>query len=299
MLELKRDVRVRFTLIWTFIGFCTFTGLMMSSSYAATETDTTAIGQNTATTSRSSLEMVKEKVGVSYYGIYYGPPASDPGASKQVNEWGKPTTNQYFLNYLSLSYKATKSLLPGITVMSTYTPVRGQDLTLLDPYLRLTDTKMISSGNWTLYSELREFLPVTRASHNAHKMSTLGTFQWLTYNVPHTRFSVGFWAKFYWSVFGSSAAPGTGDDYQAFFRPQVFYSFTPTLAGSLYYEMTGNHTLGKKAADWHTGYTNVQMGAMWTVVQGLTLNPYLLFNTGGKVTADTTALGAQIFATIL
>jgi hypothetical protein len=274
-----------------------------SSVWAATETQaaatpTSATGQNSAN-ERSAFALLKEKVGVSYYGIYYGPPASDPGSSKQINEWGKPTSNQYFLNYLGLSYKVSKTLLPGITVMSTYSPVRGQDMTLLDPYLRLTDTKLISSGNWSLYSELRHFLPVTKASHNAHKMSTFGTFQWLTYNVPNTRLSVGAWAKFYWTVFGSGALPGAGDDYQAFFRPQMFYTLTPTVAASLYYEMTGNHTLGKSATDWHAGYTNVQLGAMWTVMQGLTLNPYLLFNTGGKVTTDTTALGAQIFATIL
>lgn len=273
--------------------------LLAGSAWAANETHASAVGQSSATTDRSAYQMLKEKVSVGYYGIYYGTPVSDPVSSKQVNEWGKPTSNQFFLNYLSLSYKASKTLLPGITVMSTYTPVRGQDMTLLDPYLRLTDTKLISSGNWTLYSELRHFLPVTKASHNAHKMSTFGTFQWLTYNIPHTRLSIGTWAKFYWTVFGSGALPGSGDDYQAFLRPQIFYTVTPTFAASLYYEMTGNHTLGKSATDWHAGYTNVQLGGMWTVMQGLTLNPYLLFNTGGKVTADTTALGAQIFATIL
>jgi hypothetical protein len=270
-----------------------------SNAQAAEDSQATAVSQNNVGSSRSALEFLREKTSIGYYGIYYGSPVSDPGASRRLNEWGKPTTNQYVLNYLSLSYKASKTVLPGITVMSTYTPVRGQDLTLLDPYLKLTDTKLISSGNWTLYSELRHFLPVTKDSHDKHKMSTLGTFQWLTYNVPNTRFSVGAWAKFYWTIYGSNALPGTGPDYQAFLRPQVFYTIKPNLAASLYYEMYGNHMLGKSATDWYNAGTNVQMGAMWTVVQGLTLNPYLLFNTGGKVTADTTALGAQIFATLM
>lgn len=249
--------------------------------------------------------MLREKTAVSYYGIYYGPPTGDPTASKQVNEWGKPTTSQYFLNYLSMSYKASQTLLPGITVMSTYTPVNGQDMTLLDPYLRITDTQLIKTGNWNLYGELRNFLPVTQASQNAHKMNTLGTFQWLTYNVPHSRFSVGAWAKLYWTLYGSNAAPGvngkptSSTDYQAYLRPQVFYTLTPKLSAALYYEMFANHALGQASDDWYHAGTDVQMGAMWTVFNGITLNPYLQFNTGGKVTTDTTSLGAQIFATVL
>ncbi len=286
-----------------FVVLSCLTAVSAGSAWSATEsnseTKATAVSESSVGSSHSALDLVREKTAVSYYGIYYGPPASDPGSSHQVNEWGKPTTNQNFLNYLSLSYKASKTLLPGITVMSTYTPVRGQDMTLLDPYLRLTDTKLIDSGNWTLYSELRHFLPVTNASHNAHKMSTLGTFQWLTYRIPQTRLSVGAWAKFYWSIYGSAAAPGTGPDYQAYLRPQVFYTISPKFSASLYYEMFGNHKLGKAANDWYNAGTDLQLGGMWTVMQGLTLNPYLQFNTGGKVTADTTSLGAQFFATIL
>lgn len=284
------------------LGLCSilcFITLSTSSAWASEETHASAVSGTSEASSRSALDLIRDKTAISYYGLYYGPSASDPGASKQGNAWGTPKANQFFLNYLSLSYKATKSLLPGITVLSTYTPVRGQDMTLLDPYLRLTDTKLINSGNWTLYSELRHFLPVTKASHDAHKMSTLGTFQWLTYNVPHSRFSVGFWAKYYWTIYGSGAAPSSSNDYQAFFRPQVFYSITPKLAGSLYYEVTSNHFMGNSATNWKKGYSNVQMGAMWTVMQGLTLNPYLLFNTGNRTTSDVTSLGAQIFATIL
>lgn len=267
-----------------------------SNASSNTSGNASAVSETGAGSSRSALQMLHDKTAVSYYGLYYGPSASDP-TSKQGNAWSSPKGDQYFLNYLNLSYKASKTLLPGITVMSTYTPVRGQDMTLMDPYLRLTDTKLINTGNFSLYSELRHFLPVTKASHNAKKMSTFGTFQWVNYNVPNSRFSLGFWAKFYWSLYGSNA-PLTGTDYNAFFRPQLFYSINPKLAASLYYEVTSNHFLGKSASNWKTGYANVQMGAMWTVIQGLTLNPYLLLNTGDRSTSDVASLGAQIFATI-
>jgi hypothetical protein len=278
--------------------------LFAASGWAAEESQQTAVGQSSVGTSRSALDMIRDKTSISYYGIYYGPQATDPSNSRRLNEWGKPAGNQFFLNYLSLSYKANKSVLPGITVMSTYSPVRGQDLTLIDPYLRLTDTQFIHTGNWNLYSELREFLPATKASHNAHKLSTLGTFQWLSYNVPGTRLQVGAWAKFYWSVYGSGAAPGadklgTNYDYQGYLRPQMFYTITPKVSATLYYEMTGNHALGKTATDWYSAGTDVQLGALWTVFNGLMLNPYVQLNTSGNVTPDTTTLGAQIFATIL
>jgi len=281
--------------------------LCAAPAWAAEETQATAVGQSAINTNRSALDAVREKVAVSYYGIYYGASVSDPGASRQTTEWGKTGTNQFFLNYLNLSYKATPTLLPGISVLSTYTPVRGQDMTLLDPYLRLTDTALIRSGHFSLYSELREFLPVTADSHYAHRMSTLGTFQWLTYYIPGTRLSIGAWAKFYWSIYGSQATPiyrsngiyMPSNDYTAFLRPQLFYTITPTVSASLYYEMQATHLLGKSAKSWDNNYTNLQLGSMWSVTQKLTLNPYLLFRTGGKVTTDTTAIGAQIFATIL
>jgi hypothetical protein len=63
--------------------------------------------------------------------------------------------------------------------------------------------------------------------------------------------------------------------------------------------MYGAHQLGKATTNWVRAGTDLQPGAMIQVYPGIILNPYLQISTGGKVSTDSTAIGAQIFATVL
>jgi hypothetical protein len=272
----------------------------MSASFGARAAEQAIHATSVADSGSSQAwDAFKRVTALSYYGVYYGPSVSRMD-SLVPNEYGQTgKTNQFFLNYLTLGVHATDDVSPGIVVMSTYSPVRGQGLTLIDPYLKITDTRMIHTAAFNLYSELRYFVPVTKASHNADLLGKLGTFQAVTYQIAHTPLTVGAWAKFYWDLYGSDAH--AGKNFEAYFRPDLFYQISPKLQAALYYEMFANHFMNSAWQEWDTSglATDVQAGVMWTVAPGVILNPYLQFATGGKVTTDSTALGAQIFATVL
>ncbi len=240
---------------------------------------------------------VRDHTDVSYYGVYYGPSFGNMDA-RISDGYGRQTkTNQYFLNYLNLGYKPQADISAGVTVLSTYSPVMGQGLTALDPYLRLTDKKLVHTQNFNLYSELRFFLPITNDTHNLHKLVTPGTFQAVSYHIPGTRFTLGSWAKLYYSFWDSQAK--VGDDWQAYLKPQVFYSISSKVTAAVYYEMQANHAINQSLGNWHSVLTDLQLGAMWDILPRVDINPYVQVATGSRVGVDTTAVGAQIFVTML
>jgi hypothetical protein len=263
------------------------------------------------------LAKIRSVAELEYYGLYYGPSVSSFSRSFD-DEYGRRLTDQFFLNYFYTGYKVTPDVIPGVTVMSTLVPVEGGNMVMLDPYLRLTTKGLIHGNGLDLYQELRYFVPATDESHNLGKLGTFGVFDALTYQIPHSRFAIGAWAKFYWGFYNEPSAsfsapngihfvtysgvPTPLSNGQMFFRPNLFYTFTPRIQGTLYYEMFASHYLHEDFFNWTHGSgginTDVQVGAMVALVNGFMINPYIVIQTGGAIDAGSTAIGAQIFITV-
>ncbi|MDR3607557.1 MAG: hypothetical protein P4M08_09265 [Oligoflexia bacterium] len=264
----------------------------------------------------STLDKIKSVAELEYYGLYYGPAIGNFSRSYS-NEYGHPLTDQFLLNYIYTGYKVTPNIIPGVTVLSDLEPVSGGNITMLDPYLRLTTKGLFRGNGFDMYQELRYFVPATQESHDLGKLGTFGVFDAVTYQVPNSRFTVGAWGKFYWGFFNEPSTsfafngihyvtykgvPNPLSNGQLYFRPNLFYTFSPRVQGTLYYEMYASHFLHDSFWNWDHGAaginTDVQVGAMVTIVNGLMLNPYIIIQTGGAISTQSTAIGGQIFITL-
>lgn len=273
--------------------------LALLSSFIATaalaETNTT-----TVTTTESSASRLLKQLSVTYFGIYDGFALSGANGLRPGDEYAKTSKAQRLRNYFNAGYKIDQNLVAGLGFDIYYQPVRGQDLTLRDPYLRVNNRKFISSGKFNVAADFRVYLPASRAAHMGHMLAGFRSTQITTYDIPNSRFTVGAFSLVRRNVFNGTALNNdAATQSEAYIGPNVTYKISPKVSLNLLYELAANQHQGQDIFDWNNDGTDLQPGVSWDVTPNLNINPYLNFYTGGKVNADTTSVGMYISATLL
>lgn len=233
-----------------------------------------------------------DSVSVNYFGILYGPSVTEP-TSHQPTANGIPDPERpvFVKNYMTLGYSMSDTLMVSASAYWTWIPVQGQNFAMRDPYLRIANTSLISSGNFNLYADARVHLPVTTISRQNDMLMGFQAFQISSYQVGTSRLSVGAYTSARMNVFGSS---GYGPDLELYLGPNLTYQVSPKVGLTLLYEMGMSHMYGDAPFQFVNDGTDLEPGVNWEITPNLAVNPYLHLTTGEKVTLKTTSFGMTL-----
>ena len=275
----------------------------VSSALAET---TPAVG-----TSETQATSVMDKISASFATSLYGGPAlTDPLSPYAPNvALGRgnrdESTATFLRSGIGANYKLSDTLSVGPTVsfdLKTFSPGEGAALTLLDPYVKLSHSKLISSGNLSLSGSVRLYAPVSTASQNAGIITIVRSDQSLNYTISDSRLSLGLNTFIAGSIVKKatiSVPDETGalksktlNALTVYAGPNVSYQMTPSLAAVLVAEMGASRKMGSGLTDFYTrtDYTNLAPGVSWDIMPGMNFSPALSIPIGQRIALDTTSL---------
>jgi hypothetical protein len=270
------------------------TGMMIATlsgtcAYAVEESPQADVNQSVNGTVGQDTEKASP-FSLFYTNIFYGPSLSSPG-SYQPDSQGNPNLNNpiYTKNFLSASYGFTENMAVTGTMYFLYRPVLGQQLTMMDPSIRVSHAA-IAHTDWgfNIYSDVRWNFGVTDASRQADMIGGAENFNYVSWEIANSRFTTALRIKERYNFYGKR---GAGTDVELYLAPEVRYQLTPTVALTGLYEMQASHQFGDSVSYFTNDGTDFEPGVSWDIVPSLTVNPYLNIQTGGKVSAASTSVG--------
>lgn len=262
---------------------------------------TSAYAENTpAATSDAQATSILQNVSATFITSLKGPAMTDPRSPYMPTASGQRGDSAIlFENLLSTGYKLSDVLSLGPNVPFTFSPVFGTQAGLLDPYLKLSHAKVLSTDNFNLAATLRVYAPISDSSKANGYITILRSDQSMSYSIPNSRFSLGL-STFVALPIAKKAVivnakgePTTLNSTTVYAGPNVSYQITPSLAATLLAEMGASRQYGAGLTDFYarTDYTNLAPGLSWDIMAGMNLSPYLNIPIGYRIAADTTTLG--------
>jgi hypothetical protein len=209
----------------------------------------------------------------SYYAIFYGPALK--GTSKfqpQPNGEPNPLAPLLAKNYASLGYALDDRHFISGTAYWILTPLYEQSRSAMrDPYLRVGNAKLVNSGPFNWYADLRVHFPVTTESRDSDMLSGLQTFHIWTYDF--NRFlTAGLYGSARMNIFGGQ---GSGHDLELYAGPNLNFAVSRKLSLTLLYEANLVHNFGAPALTFANDGNDLEPGVSWDALPNLNLNPYL------------------------
>lgn len=236
---------------------------------------------------------------VSYTNVFFGPPIEAPLAQNQPNDSGETdaadSSHIAMEHYVALGYKFTKSASLSIVPGFKWEPVDPHTTTLYDPYLKLSEGKLISSGNYGMAGQMRVYIPVSDASLDNNAVAGIRLQQVSTYAIPDSRFTLGF------TTFGRGNINSTLNNakgkpnmaFQIYGGPSVEYQLAPTVSLTALYEMQAKSPYGD-VLNFSAAGTDFEPGISWDITPTFNFSPYVDIKSGYRVAADTTTIGWTI-----
>jgi hypothetical protein len=270
---------------------------LMSSGVTFVYAETTP-----AATSEAQTSSLLQNVSASFVTSFKGPALSDPLAPYAPAPDGQRGTDAIlFENLLTSGYKLSDVLTLGPSVAFLVTPVFGKEFTLLDPYLKLSHSKVMSTENFNLAASVRIYAPLSSKSQANGYITNLRSDQSMSYTIPNSRFSLGLNTFIALPiakkavVTNSTGKVTTLNSTTVYAGPNVSYQITPSLAATLLAEMGASRQYGAGLTEFNarTDYTNLAPGMSWDILPGMNLSPYLNIPIGYRIAADTTTLGCD------
>jgi hypothetical protein len=230
-----------------------------------------------------------------YLGLFTGGSLSNPGGSYSPGTDGKPNpaTPQQVENYVSASYKISDTLKVGPRAHFYYSPVQAKNITMFDPLLQITSTDLYSRGNFKLSGYARAYIPVTAESTDAGRQIQLRFLLNPNYDIPHTRFTTGFYAYAQPASFSRFSEKNT--TFTAYLAPYLNYQLTRTVSITSLYEMAAVRAQRQgDLTSFNNGGTDFEPGVNWDVSPNISINPYLNIYTGNQISMDSTSINMLI-----
>lgn len=262
----------------------------LASSHAYAEEEPAGSNESIQTSEEAPVNV--SPIWANYYGIYYGSSLGSP-SSYQATSDGTRDPNRPVLikNFVTAGFDASPDISFAATGYWIYVPMGGQQMLTQDPSVRMAFNQIIHTDNFNWYGDIRADFPVTSSSRDADLLAAGETFHFVSYNIPNSRWSTGFYAKVRYNYFGKR---GTGNDFDLYFAPLANYQISPKVMLTMLYETGGNHYFGQQAFELNNDGTDFEPGIAWEISQGLTFNPYLNLFPGDKVSWKTTSVGATL-----
>lgn len=266
-------------------------------------------------------DFLEKKLALSYSGEFYGPSVDNPFGYERPIDGSRSTAVEgvYLYNTISVGYKLSSSAKAVVIPRFNWAPGVGDgyqnDATLLDPRVGVSDSKLISSGNFNMYGAAQVELGVTTASRERNKLFAPRVVGDAVYSIPSSRFSLGSIVvgkvTFYTSnedenvvltnptsVVIPTGIDGRGSDVNAAFAPYLTYQLSSTIAPILRWEL--NTKLVRGTTSFQGDGTPIKFLVSVDSIPRVNLTPYIAYDTsaqggGGEMGANTT-FGAELSA---
>jgi hypothetical protein len=235
-------------------------------------------------------ELAPGKFSAAYYAVFYGPSLQHPGSSLQATPSGDPDPNRPIIikNFFNLGYSLTKDITLNGTAYWIHTPVKGHDLTLGDPSLRLAHNRLIHTDQFNIYADVRVHFAVTKPSRHADLLTSFQSFQITSYQFKNFPLSIGAYTSIKTNLYGKE---GAGSDVELYFGPNLSYQLTPSIAFTLLYETGASHAYGDDTNELVADGSDLQPGLALMLGDNLFLNPFLNIYTNKQISLRSTSFG--------
>lgn len=281
------------------------TTLMLKKSSAILALATSLIaGSALADTDHTSTLSAKtvapkliDKLTISYLNVFYGPSIAEPIARVQPDSTTgalDPSSPLLMKNYLSVGYKINDRLTLSPTAYWLWEPVEPHTFTIRDPYVRLSNSKFLSSGKLNVAADVRLAAPVSEASRDVNRITTIASKQIATYELGKVTAGVVTYGAFHLQTKSLTSAGKGAKNLEFYAGPNVEYKLLPTLSATLLYEVGMSHLQGASLGSFNNDGTDLEPGLSWDITPSINFSPFLDFKTGQRVAADTTTLGAVL-----
>lgn len=242
-----------------------------------------------------------KNVTASYSGVIYGSPLSDITSPYTPTTDGKLDTSfpTQIENQLGAAYKITDTLKVGAQLHFFYKPVMGQEFTMKDPQIQLTEGSLISAGNFKMSAYTRVYLPFTDESNKKDRLTSVRFFVSPSYAVSDFTFGVyGFLQPSFYGTVGSRMS------LTAYMGPNVNYQLNKDLGLWALYEIAASHSKDMEGiTSFGHDSTNLQVGASYDVLPGFNLSPYILTYPSNSastgITWDNTSINLSLSAKLM
>jgi hypothetical protein len=261
----------------------------------------------------STYQWLHKNIEMSYFGVYRGAALGDLGNSYQPNLQGNPDPSfgaQGVESFITTGYKfgEDKTWMIGMNTHFFYnaaaqpSPVAGQQINagieMLNPSIELTKSNIINSNGWKLKGYLFGQLPVSQydvigsaVSPGAGGITAIEVAGNLTYDIPGTRWTVGYYTYITNYIYAPSSTNATGYRTIKYYgAPNANYQITPTVAGTLWIDgLQVTRAQGTPFLGGLSNYTtDIEPGIAWDIIPGnLTVNPVINFYPGYPTLAAT------------
>ncbi len=262
--------------------------------------------QTSTTSPQAAAPSLMDKIKVSYVNLFTGAAISDPLSSYQPNQdvgRGSKGDLLALTNWLGAKYKLTDDVAAGVVANFTLDPVQSHTFTMKDPYVKLENGKLINSGNFNVYADLRLAPGVTSKSQSANRWLSVTSKQNTTYEVPNTRVTLGVLSILQANAFSGPAQTKAGDVTQKDFvveaYPNISYKLGANISATLGYDMNASHTRDNGLLSFQSDGTDLEPGLDWDITPSINFSPFLSIKTGNRIAADTTTVAFWFTAKIL
>ncbi len=216
-------------------------------------------------------------------------PDSDAGTSTS-------TSNLSSDNSLGISYKFNNGMSLGPVANWNWKMTGGQDLTLVDPFLKLGLGSEYKNGPLSVGGDLRYYVPVTEKSRKAGLIGVVRTTQVASIAIPNSPISFDLPVIPY-VYFFSTFKPGNRM-FRLIGAPQVNYSITDAVtpyAAFIFDSAVRKAAAGEASKGLTLDGHMVDVGVSWDVIPGLNLCPYIEIPTSAPVVSlETTNLNLSL-----
>ena len=238
-----------------------------------------------------------DRFGLNYFFIFYGPSVGRPSIYQPLSD-GAPDMDRpiLFKNFATLSYTLSRDVAVSGTAFWYYQPVLGQNISMRDPYLRISHDHLFQSGPLNLYADLRVHFGVSGFSRNNDQLTGIQTFQILSFDVPNTRLQLSTLASARLNIYGSQ---GFGPDVELYLGPGISYQATENFELTLLYEMGMSHFYGDPSERFYSDGTALEPGFRWQITPNFMLNPYVNLYPSDNLSLNGSSFGMMFNWTLL
>lgn len=234
--------------------------------------------------SKSLLDSLPDHYSLTYWGNYNGPSigSRDPFNPLPNGSDGSP---QYLDSIATASYKLNPNLLLGVAEEFYYRPVIGQDITALDPAVRLQALHVIHDDRWDLKLEAWVYAPVTAPSRAASELTGLHFVQVLNYTTgPLT---IGTYSYYQQNIF-DGVNEGTLYDRKLYIAPNGSYSIGKNVQATIWVDWIQSvHTRGDAGLVPVNYPWDMEPGVNFDINPQLSINPFINIFPGSPSLAST------------
>jgi hypothetical protein len=271
-----------------------------SDSLSASQAAPAAAAATSTAQATTVAPSIRQRIGLTYENLFYGPTVTEMGSAvrSDLNTGAKDAGDPVLMRHRLKPAFAINDVLKADLVLEARHGFsdNGQVAQFRDPYLRLTNAKLINSGNFNVLGDVRLGLPVGDESAETTKIGFISARQLTTYQIK--RLTLGVETLQEQRLYSNNAqaiAKGGQRGLYLYAGPMASYQLTPTLAATALYEMEAAHAMGDSAIlSASKTSTDLEVGLSWDVTPAVNLSPTIMMYPGNRLATDTSTVNAYL-----